>query len=388
MVLLGCLALPIWLYLLLGRGMFWRARPRDLDLADAPAPVIWPRVVAVVPARNEAEVLPSSVGALLAQRYPGHFDIVVVDDQSSDDTAAVAARAAELRNQTGRLTVLSGTPLLPGWAGKLWAMEQGLAAVDRRGEPPDYILFTDADIACGPDVLARLVAAAEQRQAALVSLMATLRCESLAERLLVPAFVFFFQKLFPFAWVNDPASATAAAAGGCMLVRRAALKRAGGLAKIRGAIIDDCALGALMKRQGPVWLGLGTEVHSLRPYPAFADIRRMVTRSAYAQLGYSAWRLVGAVLGMLLTYMAAPLLAIFAHGAAQLLGGLTWLLMTLAYLPMLRFYGRSPLWAPLLPAIALFYTVYTVESAAQHARGRGGAWKGRYQATSQGSHAR
>jgi hopene-associated glycosyltransferase HpnB len=390
-VLIGGVALAIWLYLALVRGLFWRTRPRDSDLfaeTALPEAGTWPSVVAVVPARNEAEVIRASVGALLAQRYPGDFDIIVVDDQSSDDTAALAGRAATLRGRGGALTVLRGTPLLPGWAGKLWAMEQGVAAIERRPNPPDYLLFTDADIACSPDLLAGLVTAAERRGAVLVSLMAKLRCESIAERLLIPAFVFFFQKLYPFAWVNDPKSATAAAAGGCMLVRRAALQRAGGLTRIRSAIIDDCALGALMKQHGPIWLGLATEVHSLRPYPQFADIRRMVARSAYAQLGYSPWRLVGAVIGMGLTYAAAPALVIFGHGPARLLGGGAWLLMTLAYMPMLRFYGRSRLWAPLLPAVAVIYTAYTIASAAEHARGRGGAWKGRYQAASQGSHAR
>jgi hopene-associated glycosyltransferase HpnB len=214
--------------------------------------------------------------------------------------------------------------------------------------------------------------------------MVKLRCRSFAERLLVPAFVFFFAKLYPFAWVNDPRRRIAAAAGGVMLVRRATLEAAGGLAAIRGALIDDCALAALLKPYGPIWLGLTQRVASLRPYPHVADFRRMVVRSAYAELRYSPLRLAGTVVGMALTYLAPPLFTLFASGPAQALGAAAWALMVIAYLPMLRFYGRSPLWAPVLPLVAALYTAFTIESAVAHRQGRGGAWKDRFQAAAAG----
>jgi len=243
------------------------------------------------------------------------------------------------------------------------------------------VLFTDADISYeAPDALARLVRGAEARGLALTSLMVKLRCESFAERLLIPAFVFFFDMLYPFGWVADRKKTTAAAAGGCMLVRRAALSRAGGVESIKGALIDDCALGAVMKRQGPIWLGLTERVVSIRPYPSFHDIRRMVVRSAFAELRFSPLRLFGTLTGMVVTYVAPPLLAIFGSGLAQILGGAAWLMMTISFQPTLRLYRCSPLWGFALPGIAAIYTGFTVESAIEHWRGRGGAWKDRFQA--------
>jgi hopene-associated glycosyltransferase HpnB len=258
-------------------------------------------------------------------------------------------------------------------------MRQGVAFAEARPDQPDFLLFTDADVAYAPGTVERLVAGAAARGTVLTSLMVKLRCESLAERLLIPAFIFFFQKLYPFGWVNDPGRRTAAAAGGCMLVRREALKAAGGLEAISDALIDDCALGALLKRQGPIWLGLTEDVRSVRAYPAFGDIRRMVARSAYAELRYSPLRLAGAVLGMAVTYLAPPLLTLLAEGIAQVLGAVAWAMMVVSYLPMLRFYGLSPLWALALPAVAAIYMAFTVDSAVQHWQGRGGAWKGRLQ---------
>jgi hopene-associated glycosyltransferase HpnB len=260
-------------------------------------------------------------------------------------------------------------------------MQGGVRALETAGGSAEYILFTDADIAYqAPDAVERLVRGSLARRTVLTSLMVKLRCDSRAERLLVPAFIFFFAKLFPFAWVNNALRRTAAAAGGCMLVRRDALAAAGGLETIRSALIDDCALGAALKRQGPVWLGLTQDVVSLRPYPAFNDIRRMVVRSAFAQLGYSTPQLVGAVAGMMVTYLLPPLLTVFATGPARLMGAAAWLAMAFAFLPTLRFYGRSPAWGLALPLIAAIYTGFTVESAVQHWRGRGGSWKGRFQA--------
>lgn len=384
LVFLAAIPAAIWIFLLLGRGFFWLARERDDTLLsggrqnDASA---LPAVVAIVPARDEADVIARSIGSLLRQDYPGRFSVVLVDDLSTDRTAELARAAAHAAGATDRLVVLRGSDPPAGWTGKLWAMDRGFLHVQSQSEPPAFVLFTDADIAyAAPDAVERLVRGALARQLVLASLMVKLRCESLAERLLIPAFVFFFAKLYPFAWANDPRRRIAAAAGGCMLVRREALEAAGGLGRIRNALIDDCALGALLKEQGPIWLGLTSRVLSLRPYPAFSDIRRMVARSAYAELRYSPLRLAGAVAGMLATYLAPPLLTVFADGPARLLGIAAWALMAISFLPMLRFYGRSLLWAPVLPVIAAIYTAFTIDSALQHWRGKGGAWKGRFQA--------
>jgi hopene-associated glycosyltransferase HpnB len=278
------------------------------------------------------------------------------------------------------VVVLQGEPLPPAWAGKVWAMHQGIAQAEAIEPAPDYLLLTDADIAYAPDILKRLVARSSATGLVLVSLMAKLRCQSLAERALIPAFVFFFQLLYPFSWVNRSTAKTAAAAGGCMLVERRALERAGGIAKIRGALIDDCALAKLMQTEGPIWLGLTGRVRSLRPYPHIGDIRRMVARSAYAQLHYSPPLLVAVSAGMALTYLAAPALVLFAGYPASIIAAGAWALMTLAFLPILRFYDVSPVCAPALPLIAAAYLAFTLDSAYQHWRGQGGSWKGRSQA--------
>lgn len=375
-LILAGLSLVIWLYLVLAHGGFWRASPQE-GADDPPEPRQWPSVVAVIPARNEADMLPQSLGSLLVQDYPGALRVILVDDNSDDGTADVAR---SLAGADARLTVLDGKPLAPGWTGKLWAVSQGVAHADTRADPPRYLLLTDADIAYAPDAVRRAVARADAGGYVLTSQMAHLRCESLAERALVPAFVFFFDMLYPFPWVNDPDKDTAAAAGGSMLVDRLALARAGGIASISTALIDDCALGAQMKQQGPIWLGLTERVVSLRPYPAFGDIRRMVARSAYAQLKYSPLLLAGTVLGLVVTYLAAPVLALTGAGATRWMALTTWALMSLAFWPILRFYRLSPLWAPTLPAIAATYLAFTLDSAYQHMMGRGGMWKGRAQA--------
>jgi hopene-associated glycosyltransferase HpnB len=365
----------IWLYLLLGRGFFWLAAERD----DRDEPSLdrdsWPSVTAVVPARDEADVIDRSIGSLLQQNYPGSFRIILVDDQSRDGTAD-AARAF---GRTDRLAVLGGQPRPPGWTGKLWAVSQGVAKAGAE-DAPDYYWLTDADIAHVPDNLRRLVARAESGELVLTSLMAKLSTKTAAEHFLIPAFVFFFAMLFPFRWVNDPKHKTAAAAGGCMLVRREALERAGGIEAIRHEIIDDCALARAMKAQGPIWLGLTNRSTSLRPYDHIGDIRHMVARSAFAQLGYSRLMLLGTVLGMLIVYAAAPFVALFAWNIAQLAGWATWAMMALSFLPMLRFYRLSPLWGVALPVIGGFYAAFTLDSAIQFWRGRGGMWKGRAQA--------
>jgi hopene-associated glycosyltransferase HpnB len=372
---LSVLPLAIWLGLILAHGRFWTCGERD-DRDVAPEPAAWPSVVAVVPARDEADVIARSVGSLLAQDYPGDFRVILVDDSSSDGTAEVARAEAERLGRAERLQLLVGEPLPPGWTGKLWAVHQG--ALKAQEQAPKYLWLTDADIGHAPDNLRALAARAEAGGLVLTSLMAELHCRTLAERFLVPAFVYFFQMVYPFARVNRPGPA-AAAAGGVMLADRLALERAGGIAAIRKALIDDCALGALMKRQGPIWLGLTHRATSLRPYATIGQIGRMVSRSAYAQLDYSPLKLIGVVLGMGLVYMA-PVAALFLGGAAAMLGLATLLLMAFSFQPMLRFYRVSPLWGLVLPAIGLAYTVFTVQSAVQMWRGKGGLWKGRAQA--------
>ncbi len=381
--LVAVAALAVWLYLLVGRGYFWRGAERDDDLVGRERRPMdaWPSVTAIVPARDEADVIQTCIGSLFAQDYPGRFRIVLVDDQSADGTAEAARAAAKAANASDRLTVLRGSAPPSGWTGKLFALDRGFRHVADRAEPSDFVLFTDADIAYrAPDAVRRLVERAVSRGTVLTSLMVKLRCESFAERLLVPAFIFFFAKLYPFAWVNDPDRRIAAAAGGCMLVRRQTLADAGGLQAIKSALIDDCALAALMKKQGPIWLGLTERVVSVRAYPRIDDIGRMVTRSAYAELRYSPLRLLGTLSGMLLTYLTPPLLALFGGGLTRAFGAAAWLAMALAFQPILRLYRRLPLWGIVLPAIAAFYTAFTLESAIQHWRGRGGSWKGRFHA--------
>jgi hopene-associated glycosyltransferase HpnB len=390
--IIAAIVLAIWLYLIAARGGFWHAAERDDEgalPAITPPPLLqWPPVTAVVPARDEAETAGETIASLLRQDYRGPFHVVLVDDQSRDGTARVGREAASALGAGGRLNVISGRPLPAGWTGKLWAQNQGIEHAAEFGvnapNPPNYLLLTDADIVFAPGALSALVARAEQEDLVLNSLMVKLRCKSFAERMFVPAFVFFFQMLYPFAWVNDPCRATAAAAGGCMLVKREALKAAGGLAAIRGALIDDCALAKLLKARGPIALALTDNAHSLRAYPSIGEIRHMVARTAYAQLRYSPLLLAGAVVGLALTYLAPVVLALFADGFAQFFGLFAWALMACAFRPILRFYGvsglRSWMWAAALPAIAAMYMAFTLDSAYQHARGRGGMWKGRAQA--------
>jgi hopene-associated glycosyltransferase HpnB len=381
---IGILAVAIWLYLLVARGRFWLARESD-EATVAAAPQHWPAVVAVVPARNEADVIAQSITSLLRQDYPGPLRIVLVDDGSSDGTAAAALQAAKATPSGRRLDILSGAELPAGWTGKLWALEQGTRHAKASGEAVDYYLLTDADIGHASDNLRTLVARAEHEGRVLVSLMAELSCTSWAERFLIPAFVFFFQMLYPFAWVARTDRRTAAAAGGCSLVRRDALERADGIAAIRSEIIDDCALARGLKRQGPIWLGLTRRAASLRPYGSFLKIGRMISRSAYAQLGYSPVLLAGTVAGMVLVYLGPPLLALFGEGWTRWSGLCAWLMMVLSFQPMLRFYRLSPLWGLALPAIGAAYTLFTVQSALEVWRGRGGLWKGRAQAMTGGT---
>ncbi len=373
--------LAIWLYLLLARGGFWRVAralgPPALPAAAAAGP--HPRrVVAIIPARNEAEGIGKAVRSLLAQTLAPPIRVIVVDDGSTDGTAEAARRGAESLGAGERLTVARGTPPAPGWTGKLWALSQGVAAAAAGN--PDFLLLTDADIEYAPGEVAALAAVAEAGQLDLVSLMVRLSTATFAERCLIPAFVFFFLMLYPPAWIASSRSAVAGAAGGCMLIRPAALARAGGLAAIRGNIIDDCALARAVKSAGGhIRLGLARQTRSLRVYGSSAQIGAMISRTAFNQLRHSYLLLAATLLGLLATYLAPPLLLLTHRPGMMALGAAAWVLMTACYLPMVRFHRVASAYALLLPAVALFYAAATVHSAVQYAAGRGGRWKGRAQ---------
>ena len=367
---LGLAALLAWAVLLFGRGMFWRARDDDGDAAALPEPARWPAVAILVPARDEVATIGATVASLLGQDYPGPLTLTVVDDRSADGTGAAAREAAA---GDPRFRLVTGGPRPAGWTGKLWALQQGLAGLPGA---PDFLLFTDADIRHAPASLRLLVARALAGRRVLVSLMARLRCESAAECWLVPAFIFFFQMLYPFRWARDPAARTAAAAGGCVLLECRAFDAAGGLAPIRGEIIDDCALARLMKREGPIWIGLTRRVESLRAYDGAGAIRRMVARTAFAQLRYDPLRLVGMLAALALVFWVPPLLALFGEGTARGLGLAGWAAMVIAFAPTLHLYELTALRGLALPGIAAAYMLFTLDSAWAEWRGRGGMWKG------------
>jgi hopene-associated glycosyltransferase HpnB len=371
----GVVAAATWIYLLIFRGAFWRIKPEERVPTAAPLR----SVVAVIPARDEADVIGDAVGSLLAQDYAGRLDIVIVDDHSSDGTADVVRATAAASGAAGRVTVIQATAVPAGWTGKLWAVRQGTAvAAEMR---PDYLLLTDADIVHAGDNLRRLIARAEGEGYDLVSLMVRLHCRGLWERLLVPAFVFFFFKLYPPRWVADSDRGIAAAAGGCMLLRGGMLQQIGGVDSIRDEIIDDCALARRVKTVGRVWLGIADETRSVRPYGSWRPLWDMISRCAFAQLNYSAGILVALMVGMAVTYLVPPLLVLLSGSKlAMALGGAAWLAMAASFVPMLRLYRCPPWVALLLPAIAAFYMAATLGSAVQFWRGRGGMWKGRFQA--------
>jgi hopene-associated glycosyltransferase HpnB len=376
MLYLALLPVLIWLYLTFARGGFWLVGTL-LSTDEAPLGAV-ARVVVIIPARNEAAVVGLAVQSLLAQNFAGELHIVVVDDASTDGTADVVRATAAQLGAVERVTVIRGSGPDPGWSGKVCAMARGVTAAEAL--QPDYLLFTDADIHHEPDNVARLVANARQLNADLLSSMVQLTVSNNAERWLIPAFVFFFLKLYPPAWIARPDAATAGAAGGCMLVRPQALARSGGLGAIRAQIIDDCSLARSIKRAGGrVCLGLTRRARSLRPYGSAGEVGRMIARTAFNQLGHSWLLLLGTLLGLLVTYLLPPLL-LFSGSLTGMIGGAAaWALMSLCYAPMVRFYDLNPLWVFTLPAAAAFYAGATVYSAWQYRLGRGGQWKGRAQ---------
>ena len=382
------LSLVIWIYLLLFRGKFWLSNQR---INEQLQPLTqYPSVCAVIPARNEADVLPISLKSLLNQDYPGNLSIILVDDQSDDNTGNVAQEIANNCQKSQQLQVISGQPLAEGWSGKLWAMKQGIEQANKLDNKPDYLLLTDADIEHHDSNLKELVKQAEIEKLAMTSLMVKLRCDSFWEQFLIPAFVFFFEKLYPFSWVNNPKNKMAAAAGGCILIRRQILEEIGGIEVVKQALIDDCSLAAAVKaklqedrqniKQG-IWLGLSEKTLSLRPYENLDSIWNMVARTAYTQLNYSPLLLIGTLLGLTIVYLVAPIGLIMGliiqNTVMTILGGITWLLMSISYLPTLKQYQCSLLWSLTLPLIGLLYGLMTLDSAWRHWRGKGGGWKGR-----------
>ena len=374
-IIAGITTLLIWVWLLLGQGGFWRVRkflalPRSSDLAAT--------IAVVIPARDEAEVVGRCISSLLQQTYRGLVHIFLVDDGSRDGTAQIARQAAEQSGKISALTIIQGAPLPAGWSGKLWAVQQGVQRA--REINPQFFLLTDADIEHAPESIATLGAIAESGGYDLASYMVKLHCETLAERLLIPAFVFFFFKIYPASWITNPRRKVAGAAGGCILIRPQALEHAGGIEAVRGEIIDDCALAKAVKQSGgKVWLGVTEMARSIRPYGSFAGIGRMISRSAFSQLHHSAFMLLLAMTGLIATYLLPPVLLFAGHPLPVALGAAAWLLMIIAYMPMVSFYRLNPLWSLFLPAVAIFYMGATLHSAIKYWLGRGGEWKGRVQ---------
>jgi hopene-associated glycosyltransferase HpnB len=382
--IVGILALGIWLHLFFGRGWFWRVLRVDADRMAYEPLQGWPSVVAIVPARNEAETIGQVVTGLVQQNYSGAFSIIVVDDHSEDATGDIASQIVSETSPERRVRIVRASDLPPGWTGKLWALNEGVTSSTASGaveELPTYYWFTDADVSHGPDTLQWLVARAEKDRLDLASLMVLLQAKTFPEQALIPAFLYLFLMLYPPRWIEDDDLATAGAAGGCILLKREALARIGAFAAIRGEVIDDCALAKAIKASGgKVWMGLTRKSESLRAYKTFGEIRDLIARTAFTQLRYSALILAGTLAGMFLTYLA-PVLLLFSHDStARILGLTAWILMSSSFLPTVRFYRLSPLWAPLLPLTALFYTYATWLSAVRYWMGKGGSWKGRSQA--------
>jgi hopene-associated glycosyltransferase HpnB len=375
-VIAGLVVLLIWFSIVFARGGFWRARRHFLPANGGEHRPV--RVCAVVPARNEANTIAPAVTALLRQKFNGTLHVIVVDDQSEDQTAAAATHAAEAIGQEAVLTVIRGMPLPEGWTGKLWALSQGLKKA--QAFSPDYLVLTDADVEHGPLTVSTLVAKAEREQLALTSLMVRLHCRTLPEKMMIPAFVYFFFLLYPPWWITNPKARTAGAAGGCMLVRPDALARTGGIESIRGEIIDDCALARAIKGSGGrLWLGLADVSCSIRSYESLREIQEMIQRTAFNQLKHSVLLLIGTVVGLLLTFVLPIALLFSGSPVATVLSAAAIILMLTSYLPMVFYHRLSPLWALALPVSACFYVWATLRSAWNFYHGRGGQWKGRAQ---------
>ncbi len=378
-IALAAFSFLIWVLLTFFWGAFWQLSAFDDDAAPPAILSAWPQVVAIVPARNEADTIGRTVESLVQQDYPGEFHLIVVDDHSEDQTTTLAMAAAQTAQAADRVTILAAAQLQNGWTGKICAMQQGVERATTLD--PEYLWFTDADIVHAPDTLKRLVSRAQSRKLDLASLMVLLHANSFPERLLIPPFLYFFLMLYPPRWIADPKARTAGAAGGCVLLRRTALERLGGFASMRAEVIDDCALARSVKRSGgTLWMGLTRKSVSLRTYKTFAEIRDLIARTAFTQLRYSALLLLGTLLGMFLTYIVPPVLAFHAQPLVWRLSLAAWASMTISYLPSVRYYRLSPFWAPFLPVAAAFYCYATWLSAVRYWLGRGGQWKGRSQA--------
>ena len=367
LLLLAASVLLAWLYLALLHGRFWLTTDKRLPCAK---PVRNPRVAVVIPARNEADVIGRTIASLLTQDYAGEIHIFLVDDNSDDGTAKAGGVAENL-------TVIKGDPLPPGWSGKVWAMQQGWLAAQSWN--PEWVWLTDADIVHPPDNLSRLLSKAEEGFE-LVSLMVRLHCEGWAERLMIPAFIYFFFMLYPPAWIADPRRKTAGAAGGCVLLRAESLREAHAFESLHDEIIDDCALAEFVKYTGScLWLGLADEARSVRGYAGLEGIVKMVARTAFNQLDHSAIRLVFAVVGLLFLFVTPIGVSLLSTGTIRIFGALACALMVISYVPVAHFY-RSPLWVYCsLPFAACIYLFATVRSAFQYWSGHGGWWKGRAQ---------
>ena len=371
--LLSAIPLAIWIYLLVARGHFWRVREEHPETKSLEH---WPRVIAVVPARNEAATISQAVSSLTKQDYPGELSIIVVDDHSEDGTAALAQQAANDAGASQRVKIHSASPLAPGWTGKLWALDQGVRVA--AAQAPEYFWFTDADIEHAPETLRRLVVLVQEESLDLASLMVLLQAKTFPERLLIPPFLYFFLMLYPPRWIADPKASTAGAAGGCILLRRQALERIGGYAAIRGEVIDDCALArAVKKTGGKIWMGLTRSSVSLRSYGTFAEIRDLIARTAFTQLHYSFVLLLATLLGLFVTYVLAWIYFFTLDDPGWLLASTAISIMTATYGMTVRFYGLPWLWALTLPFAAIFYGYATFLSAVRYWLGRGAQWKGR-----------
>lgn len=381
LLILAIISLLIWIYLIFFRGQFWYCNQYLKTNINCHS---YPKVTVIIPARNEADVLPISLNSLLQQTYQGEYNIILVDDQSEDETQVIAEQIAQKLDKSDYLTVIQGTTLPQGWSGKLWAINQGIEYAKNHFKS-DYFLLTDADINHDLNNLNQLVAKAEKENLDLVSLMVLLRTKSWWEKWLIPAFIFFFQKLYPFPLVNNPKSQVAAAAGGCILIQTEALMRIGGIESLKQTLIDDCTLAKLVKDTLPphrsIWLGLTKTTTSLREYSTLKPIWDMVARTAFTQLNYSILLLIGTLIGMFLTYLIVPIGFVIGMVNGNLplsfICLIVWLLMSLSYFPTIKFYELSPISIFSLPVIAFLYSLMTIDSAIRHWQGKGGQWKGR-----------